>query len=131
MKTPQLLNYAADQWIAGEVIKLVQLLLAGHDREAERLHHPRSVVKGQLAQRRSADFAGVVQHSAEIDPVRAGHCDRRAVDRARDLRKVAVTSDPAVAFVIKELESLHARPLEEVQAKQERANDSAGTANCA
>ena len=55
--------------------------------------------------------------AAEIEPARAGHRHRRAVDRARDLGKVAVAGDPAVAFVIQELESFHARPLEEVRAQ--------------
>ena len=47
---------------AGQIIELVQLFLAGHDRLAERLDHPRPLVERQLAQRRSADFAGVSQH---------------------------------------------------------------------
>ncbi len=85
---------------AGQIVELVQLLLARHDREAEGLHHPRPVVKRQLAQRWSADLAGVAEHAAEIEPARAGRRHRRAVDRARDLGEVAVACDPPVALVI-------------------------------
>ena len=85
---------------AGQVIELVQLFLARHDRQAECLDHPRALVEGELAQRRAADLAGVAQHRAEIEAVRAGRRNRRAVDRARDLGQIAVAGDPAVAFVI-------------------------------
>ena len=70
---------------AGQIVELVQLFLARHDREAERFDHPRALVEGQLAQRRAADLAGVAQHPAEIDAAGAGRRDRRAVDGARDL----------------------------------------------
>ena len=70
---------------SGLIVELVQLLLARHDREAERLHHPRPLVKRQLAQRRPADLAGVAQHAAEIESARPRGRHRRAVDCACDL----------------------------------------------
>ena len=72
---------------AGQIVERVQLLLARHDRLAERLDHPRALVERELAQRRPADLAGVAQHPAEIDAAGAGRRHRRAVDRARDLGK--------------------------------------------
>jgi hypothetical protein len=73
--------------------------------------HPRALVEGQLAQRRAADLAGVVEHAAEIEPAAEPVIgDRRAVDRARDLGEAAVAGDPAVAGVIEQLESLHRAP---------------------
>ena len=67
---------------AGQVVELVQLFLARHDREAEALDDPRPLVEGQLAQRGPADLSGVAQHAAEIEAAGAGERDRRAVDRA-------------------------------------------------
>ena len=52
---------------AGLIVELVQLFLARHDGEAQRFHHPRAVVEGQLAQRQTADFPRMPQHAAEID----------------------------------------------------------------
>ena len=34
---------------AGQIVELIELLFARHDREAQRLHQPRTVVEGQLA----------------------------------------------------------------------------------
>ena len=84
---------------SGQVVELVQLFLAGHDCESERLDHPRPLVKGQLAQCRPAHFARVAEHAAEIETTRSGCGDRRAVDRAWDFHR-AVTRDPSVALVI-------------------------------
>ncbi len=52
---------------AGQIVEFVQLFLARHDGEAERLDDARSLVECQLAQRRAADFPGVAKHAAEIE----------------------------------------------------------------
>src|SRR5207245_1566070 len=85
----------------------VQLLLARHDSEAERFDHPRALVEGELAQRRPADLARMFQHCAEMEAAGAGHRHRRAVDRAWDLRQIAIARDPAVAFIVQQLRGLH------------------------
>ena len=92
---------------AGQVVELVQLLLAGHDRLAERLQHPRTLVEGQLTERRTADFAGVREHAAEIEPAGAGRRHGRAVDGARNLGEIAFARDPTVEGVVQELGGLH------------------------
>jgi hypothetical protein len=76
-------------------------------------------VEGQFPQRGPADLTRVPEHRAEIDPAGPGGRHRRAVDRARDFDGT-VTRDPAVALIIKELESFHPGSLEEVRSKQER-----------
>src|SRR5689334_17380300 len=91
---------------AGLIVQLVQLFLARHDREAERLDHARPLMEGELAKRRTTDFAGVLEHRAEIESTGARQSHRRAVDRTHDLGS-AVTRDPAVALVIQQLGSLH------------------------
>ena len=92
---------------AGLVVELVQLLLARHDRLAERFQHPRALVEGQLAQRRAADLAGVAKHAGEIDAAGAGHRHRRAVDRADQLGQAAFARDPASERVVEQLRRFH------------------------
>ena len=68
---------------------------------------PRALVEGQLAQRRPADVAGVVEHRAEIEPARAGRRDEAAVDRRGDVGELALAGDPLALGVIEQLRGLH------------------------
>ena len=92
---------------AGEVVELVQFLLAREDGEPEPLDDPRAVVERQLAQGGAADGAGVIQHRREIDPARSGRRDKAAVDRADDIGAVAGARNPLVAGIIEQFGGFH------------------------
>ena len=72
---------------ASQIVELVQLLLAGHDRLAERLEHPSTLMEGQLAECGAADFPRVLEHPAEIESAGPGRRHGRAVDGARKSRR--------------------------------------------
>src|SRR5206468_3624565 len=74
---------------------------------AEAFEHARAFVEGELAQRRTADIAGVPEHRCEIDPAGAGGRYRGAIDCTGDFGQIPVACDPAVAFVIQKLQGFH------------------------
>ena len=74
--------------------------------------HPRALVEGQLAQRRPADLAGVVEHAAEIEPAAAGARDRLpSMALAMSARLPPSPGTQLVAGVIEELLGSSLRPL--------------------
>ena len=92
---------------SGQIVELVQLFLARHDRLPERLQHPGALVKRQLPQRRPANFPRVLEHAAEIEPAGSSRRDGCAVDSARKFGETAFAGSPAVEGIVQELRGLH------------------------
>jgi hypothetical protein len=70
-------------------------------------------MEGQLAQGRTADGAGVIEHCGEVEPARAGRGDEAAVDRAGDVGTRSGAGNPLIAGVIEQFCGFH-RKLPEV-----------------
>ncbi len=79
----------------------VELVLAGHESEGERLEGGGALVEGQLRECRSANLAGVGHHLAEVESGRGDARHLGAVDRAQQRRSLVRRGVPAsggVAF---------------------------------
>ena len=93
---------------AGVIGQIVKHLLVLIQVLRQRLEHAGAVVKGQLAQGRPADPAGVVQHRTGIKAVLPGARDHPAGDGALYLARPGIGGDPFAGGIACDIQNAHA-----------------------